>query len=121
MQNSYNKKILELNPAHPLIKQLLEKITLAQASDSAAGLDEEGLDMLHVLTHGALIHSGYQLENPLDFQTRLFRQVSALAGVEKGSKVEEMELNMDDEEEEEEAKLITEDLIPEGDEQDNVE
>lgn len=31
-----NKKILEINPAHPLIKELLEKVKEAKANDENA-------------------------------------------------------------------------------------
>jgi HSP90 family molecular chaperone len=58
---------LEINPNHPLIKSLLEKVQSAKSTDPEASVSNELIDLMHILTHSALIHSGYSLENPHDF------------------------------------------------------
>lgn len=54
-----NKKILEVNPGHPLIKELLEKVKEVKAEDENGQLNEDLKDMIHILTNGAFINSGY--------------------------------------------------------------
>lgn len=68
-----NKKILELNPGHPLIKELLEKVRETKAQDEDGQLNEDLKDMIHILTNGALINSGYQVKDTQDFNQRLGR------------------------------------------------
>jgi HSP90 family molecular chaperone len=55
MQNS--KKILEINPSHPAIKELFERV-----KDDP---DKETEDLASVLFEGALINSGKYLTNIL--------------------------------------------------------
>lgn len=81
MQAQFNKKVLEVNPSHPLVKSLLSKVAEAKAADPEASLSQDETDLLHLLTQGAMIHAGYVLDNPRDFQARLFRQANVLAGV----------------------------------------
>ncbi len=104
MQAQFNKKVLEINPNHPLIKSLLSKVTEVKAADPEGNLSADMIDLLHLLTHGALIHSGYSLENPLDFQARLFRQANVLAGVSQDDQLEEVEIDWEEEEESPEEK-----------------
>lgn len=73
MQGQLNKKVLEINPNHPLIKNLLNKVNEVKTVDPESSLSSDMIDLLHLLTNGALLHSGYTLNNPHDFQTRLFR------------------------------------------------
>jgi HSP90 family molecular chaperone len=50
MQAQMNKKILEINPAHPLIKQLLAKVEDKKQDNPEAKLEEDFSDMLSLLT-----------------------------------------------------------------------
>lgn len=54
-----NKKILEVNAGHPLIKELLEKVKETKAQDEDGQLNEDTKDMIHILTNGAFINSGF--------------------------------------------------------------
>jgi len=50
MQASFNKKVLEVNPAHPLIKSLLRQVAETKAADPEASLSADQTDLLHLLT-----------------------------------------------------------------------
>lgn len=52
------KKILEINPKHPLILGLLEKADADQ-------FDEKTKELVHVLYETTLIRSGYALKDNL--------------------------------------------------------
>ena len=93
-----NKKILEVNAGHPLIKELLEKVKETKAQDEDAQLNEDMKDMIHILTNGAFINSGFTLKDPQDFNQRLSRQLFNLAGIPKNTPVEEVEVELDEEE-----------------------
>jgi len=51
------KKILEINPNHPLILGLLEK--------AKSGFDDTTKELVHVLYETNLIRSGYQLKDSI--------------------------------------------------------
>ena len=57
------KKTFELNPHHPVIKELLNKVKAAAGGE----LDEELNEYADVLFNMALLNSGFLIENPADF------------------------------------------------------
>jgi len=57
------KKTLELNPHHPVIKEMLQKV---RASDGQE-VDEEVIEYADLLYNMALLNSGFIIENPTDF------------------------------------------------------
>merc|ERR1712087_1057628 len=62
------KKTMELNPKHTIVKALKDKFA-ADASDSAAK------DLVWLLYETALLTSGFSLENPASFSSRIHRLV----------------------------------------------
>merc|ERR1719242_217849 len=58
------KKTLLLNPRHPLVKTLLEKV---EADDS----DEAAIEITKLLFDTAALRSGYSLREPVDFADRI--------------------------------------------------
>merc|ERR1712066_760954 len=62
------KKTMELNPKHPIIVALKDKFA-ADNADSAAK------DLVMLLYETALLTSGFSLENPASFSTRIHRLV----------------------------------------------
>ena len=66
------KKILEVNPSSPVIQALVAK--------SAAGkADQEGQAMVDLLYETALITSGFEVESPKDYATRVYDMISSAA------------------------------------------
>merc|ERR1712130_319084 len=62
------KKTMELNPKHAIVKALREKF------DSDAG-DSAAKDLVMLLYETALLTSGFSLENPASFSSRIHRLV----------------------------------------------
>merc|ERR1712157_263483 len=84
------KKTMELNPKHAIVKALKEKFT-ADASDSAAK------DLVWLLYETALLTSGFSLENPASFSSRIHRLVK-------------LGLSIDDDDEDEEDNDVVDDV-----------
>jgi molecular chaperone HtpG len=64
-----SKKTLEINPAHPIIRELKAKID-ADKSDKTIK------DIVHLLHDSALIASGFSLDSPADFAARIYKMVA---------------------------------------------
>merc|ERR1711978_520860 len=62
------KKTMELNPKHAIVKALKDRFS-ADAADSAAK------DLVFLLYETALLTSGFTLENPASFSSRIHRLV----------------------------------------------
>merc|ERR1712228_717200 len=80
------KKTMELNPKHAIVKALREKFD-ADSGDSAAK------DLVMLLYETALLTSGFSLENPASFSSRIHRLVKLGLSIDDD----------DDDEEEDEA------------------
>lgn len=68
------KKGLELNPHHPIIKSLLEKI-----NDGSA--DETTIDTAHLLFQTSMLRSDYDLPSPQSYADRVEKLVRAQLGL----------------------------------------
>jgi len=76
------KKTLEINPRHPLIKDLLRRI-----EDSKD--DKTALDMATVMVEAATLRSGYDLRDSAGFADRIESMLRRAMGVSADEKVEE--------------------------------
>lgn len=67
------KKILEINPNHPLIIGLLARVKADQADGAQpdAVAQKELVKDIRLLYDASLLHSGYELKNPAAFATRV--------------------------------------------------
>merc|ERR1712173_178495 len=92
------KKTMELNPKHAIVKALKDKFS-ADAADSAAK------DLVMLLFETALLTSGFSLENPASFSSRIHRLVK-------------LGLSIDDDDEEEEDEAADADDVPVLEEED---
>jgi len=69
------KKVLEINPSHPVIKELLERINDA--------VDEDTKDLATILYESALLNSGYTLSDPIGFSKRFGKIFNGAMGIPK--------------------------------------
>jgi len=92
------KKTLELNPNHPVMKQLLNE--LKESDDSElSGPSTEYADLLFQM---AILNSGFLIENPMDLTEPLEKLIKVGFGLSREEPIEEIEVELDDEEEEDE-------------------
>lgn len=85
------KKNFEINPRHPIIKDLYGKFSLQKGQFS-----QENLSMLSLLYNVSLLNSGYPVENLQEFSDKLFE----IIGMGMESEVEEDNTNDNDQTEE---------------------
>merc|ERR1712147_34951 len=106
MQRDYylnQKKTLEINPRHPLIKELLRRVEDNPADKSAS-------DMATMMFNTATLRSGFSLKDTVNFAEQIEVMMRKSLGVDLDEKIEEEEEitdeeppeDDDDEEEEEE-------------------
>merc|ERR1712242_169244 len=88
------RKTLEVNPNHPVVIDLLNKVK-ADKEDSAAK------DTAQVLFQTALIESGYELADASALVNRVYRLMSKELGVDPDAPIKEVEVPEGEEEEEE--------------------
>merc|ERR1712183_299055 len=91
------RKTLEINPKHPVVSDLLNKVK-ADKEDKAA------LDTAQVLFQTALIESGYEIADPSALVNRVYRLMSKELGVDPDAPLKEVEVPEEEEEAEEEDK-----------------
>jgi len=90
------RKTLEINPNHPVIVDLLQKVKDDKENSAA-------LDTAQVLFQTALIESGYEIADASALVTRVYRLMSKELGVDPDAPMKEVEVPEEEEEEEEEA------------------
>eukprot|EP00043_Microstomoeca_roanoka_P009944 m.94796 g.94796 ORF g.94796 m.94796 type:complete len:841 (-) comp14741_c0_seq1:2272-4794(-) len=130
------KKTLEINPRHPLVKNLLERAKALSESEETEDATLE--DTARVLLDTARLRSGYLLQDSVAFAQRIERMLRVSAGVDLDAVVEpepelpadeedadededEEEIEDDDEEEEEEEEETSSSSNDNGDDDDEEE
>merc|ERR1719357_343176 len=78
------KKTMELNPSHAIVRALKDKF-LADAADSAAK------DLVWLLYETSLLTSGFSLDNPGSFSSRIHRLIKLGLSIDEDSEEEEEE------------------------------
>merc|ERR1711896_56864 len=91
------RKTLEVNPNHPVVVDLLNKIKADKENPAA-------LDTAQVLFQTALIESGYEIADPSALVNRVYRLMSRELGVDPDAPLKEVEVPEEEEEAEEEEK-----------------
>merc|ERR1712228_544137 len=114
MQRDYylnQKKTLEVNPRHPLIKELLRRV-----EDNPE--DASAKDMAIMMFNTATLRSGFDLKDTVNFAEKIEKMMRQTLGVDEDEQVEEEEEILDeeppeeddeDEEEEDEEEVEDED------------
>merc|ERR1719228_1625013 len=85
MQRDYylnQKKTLEINPRHPLIKELLRRV-----EDNPA--DATAKDMALMMYNTATLRSGYALKDTVNFAEHIEKMMRQTLGVDENEAVEE--------------------------------
>merc|ERR1712023_42440 len=87
------RKTLEVNPNHPVVVDLLQKVK--DDKENAAALDTA-----QVLFQTALVESGYEIADPTALVNRVYRLMSKELGVDPDAPLKEVEVPEEEEEEE---------------------
>merc|ERR1711998_226020 len=89
-QQMTSQKTLEINPAHPIIRELKSRVE----SDSS---DQEAKDIAHTLYDVALVGTGLTPSDPAEFASRVQVLMRLGLGVSKDAPIEEPEVVLDEE------------------------
>ena len=76
-----NKRVLEINPVHPIIKKM-KNINDTEEYNSMR-------DLLDLVINSALLYSGYQIIKPVDFSKKVLNVVMVGLDIEEGVEEEE--------------------------------
>merc|ERR1712029_1150989 len=87
------RKTLEINPNHPVVVDLLNKIKDDKENPAS-------VDTAQVLFQTALIESGYEIADPSALVNRVYRLMSKELGVDPDAPLKEVEVPEGEEEEE---------------------
>jgi len=91
----FAKKIMEINPYHPVIKELKNKIEDGEKDNKLA-------DLANLLYDSALLSSGFQMRDPKEFVERINRVVATGLNVDPNAPVDEPEEEVEEEKKENE-------------------
>lgn len=97
IQMMAGRKTLEINPNHPVIYDLLQKVKENKEDANAKTTAE-------TLFQTALIESGYEISDPSDLASRVYKLMSEKLGVDPNAPVSEIELPEEEEVAEEDEK-----------------
>lgn len=106
------KKTLEVNPRHPLVKELLKKVETDKE-------DKTAKDLARVLFETATLRSGYMVKDSQDFAGRIERMLRLSMGVDLEAMVEPEEEEAEEKEDEEDKDA--EEVDAEGDKDEKTE
>lgn len=88
---SKQKKTLEINPRHPLIKTLLERVETDAEDEKAVGIAE-------VMFDTAVLRSGYVLQDQAEFSKRILGMLYRNLDIDPDTAIEEEPVDDEDEE-----------------------
>lgn len=89
------KKTLEINPNHPVMKILLERV-----KEGDGELDEASTEYANLMFQMAILNSGFLVDNPMDLTEPLEKLIKVGFGLSRDEPVEPLEVTIEDEEEE---------------------
>merc|ERR1712216_315466 len=96
-QQMMSQKTFEINPAHPIIRELKSRV---ESDDK----DQEAKDIAHTLFDVALVGTGLTPNDPADFASRVQVLMRLGLGVSKDAAIEEPEVVLDEEPKKDEKK-----------------
>lgn len=85
MSNYYlnQKKILEINPGHPLIKEMLKRV-------ETDAKDQEAIDLTHLMFEAATLRSGFELKDSAGFADRIETMMRSALNISPEEQVDEV-------------------------------
>ncbi|GLU04588.1 hypothetical protein SLE2022_217260 [Rubroshorea leprosula] len=78
------KRVLEINPRHPIIKELRERVANDPEGESLK-------QTAHLIYQTALMESGFSLNDPKDFANRIYSSVKSSLNINPDAAIEEEE------------------------------
>merc|ERR1712151_210029 len=109
----FSKKTMEINPRHPIIIELNERVS---AKDGAT---EEVKDLAMVLLDTALLSSGFHMEDAGDFAKRMFRVMKSGLGLKTLDLADHIEIPAEPETADDDGEEDEEELFDDDDEDDD--
>ena len=97
------KKTLDINPHHPVIKELLDRVKQSDGSP-----DDDTAEIAHLIWHAALLNSGFIIEDPSEINNPVQNLIKMGLGLKRDAKVEEIEVDIEEDDEEDEMDNIIE-------------
>lgn len=88
-----NQKIFEINPNHPVMLNLLEKVKANKNDKTAKAITA-------TLFQAAMLASGFDIENPADLSNTIYEYTSRSVGIDPNAEIKDV--NVDDVEDEDE-------------------
>ncbi|CAK77679.1 unnamed protein product (macronuclear) [Paramecium tetraurelia] len=85
----FGKKIVEINPNHQAIQELLQRV-----KDDP---DQETEEMAKVLYEAALVNSGYSIPNPEKFASRFYKLFNSALGIDRDAPIKDFEVEIEEE------------------------
>eukprot|EP01107_Rhizomastix_libera_P002929 TRINITY_DN150_c1_g1_i1.p1 TRINITY_DN150_c1_g1~~TRINITY_DN150_c1_g1_i1.p1 ORF type:complete len:739 (+),score=280.76 TRINITY_DN150_c1_g1_i1:1-2217(+) len=83
------RRILEINPSHPIIKSMAQKLE----NQDVASVKDEDLELsVKVLYESAVVSGGYIIDSPADFAQTMHQLLAVKMGVNPQEKVEVVDL-----------------------------
>ena len=98
------KKTLELNPHHPVVKEMLNKVKMMGEDEGIT--DIELVEYADLIYNMALLNSGFLIENPTDFTAPLQKLLKKGFGLGRDAPIEEIEVEISEDEEEAEEEEV---------------
>ena len=87
------KKTLEINPHHPVMKELLQRV-----KDQDGELDEASAEYADLLFNMSLLNSGFIVDEPTDLTSPLEKLIRVGFGISRDAPIEEIEIEIEEEE-----------------------
>lgn len=81
------KKVLEINPRHPIVKKLKERVAALDGKDSETEDYKSTVDLAQVMLDTARLRSGFMLKDSVTFAGRIERMIRLGMGVPQDEKV----------------------------------
>lgn len=89
------KKHFEINPSHPVMKELLQRV-----KSSGGNPDKETIDTMNLIYNVALLDSGFIIDDPSEISGTMQKILRSELGIDRNAEVEEVEVEEESEKDE---------------------